>query len=368
MNERLYHVAAAAFEAACRIPTLPSGHPSRRRHGHGYGARIRAQTPATWGGFAGAQADALSDALRRAVAPLDYADLNTLLAVPTDENLARWLFARLSDVPGLDSVGIRSTADQGVDLDAGDHAHIWRRFRFEAAHQLPNVPPGHQCGRMHGHGFEVILHADQDLGGSDMGIDLDSLATHWEPLQQQLDYACMNDIPGLENPTSEMLCRWIWQRLKPRLTELSWVTVYETATAGCHYDGEHFRIWKELRFESALRLRQAPDGDRRRQLHGHSYLLRLHLTAPLDQVMGWTVDYGEVKALFTPLYRALDHHRLDRIEGIRGGGQADVAGIVAWLQARCRPLLPQLDRIDLLQTPGCGALLSWGEHSPALPT
>lgn len=365
MNAALHYVATARFEAACRIPMLAEGHPSRGLHGHSYLARVRARAETGWGGFAGAEADMLATALRNSVAPLDYADLNLQLSSPTDENLARWLMTRMGDVPGLANVGVQSTAEQGADLDGADHAHIWRRFRFEAAHQLPNVPDGHQCGRMHGHGFEVILHADQDLAGSDMGIDLDHLAACWAPLQQQLHYQCLNDIPGLENPTSEMLCEWIWRQLKPGLSELSWVTVYETATAGCHYDGRHFRIWKEMRFESALQLRRATDGDFRRQLHGHSYLLRLHLTAPLDRVMGWTVDYGEVKSLFTPIYEDLDHRRLDELPGLQ---DADVGSVLQWIRQRCQAELPQLDRIDLMQTPGCGAVLSWGEHGPALPS
>jgi len=365
VNTQLQYISAVPFEAACRIPLLPAGHPGHGLHGHSYIARVRA-TPATgWSEFPGGESESLTAALGRCVAPLNYADLNRQLANPTDENLARWLLARLAEVSGVTTVGVQSTADQGVDLDADDHAHIWRRFRFEAAHQLPNVPAGHQCGRMHGHGFEVILHADQDLAGSDMGIDLDYLAACWEPLQQQLHYQCLNDIAGLENPTSEMLSAWIWRRLRPGLPALSWVTVYETATAGCHYNGEHFRIWKELRFESALQLRRAPDGDRRRQLHGHSYLLRLHLIAALDQVMGWTVDYGEVKSAFTPIYKELDHQLLNELPGLADG---DVGSVVAWLRGRCAPLLPQLDRIDLLQTPGCGVVLSWGEHGPALPT
>ncbi len=232
-------------------------------------------------------------------------------------------------VPGIASVGIRSTADTGVDLGADDHAHLWHRFRFEAAHRLPNVPEGHQCGRMHGHGFEVILHADQDLAGADMGIDFDRIAAHWAPLGAELDHVCLNDIPGLSNPTSELLCQWLWQRLKPELPALSWVSVYETATAGCHFDGSHYRIWKDLRFESALRLTRAPDGDRRRRLHGHSYLLRLHLSAPLDEVLGWTVDYGDVKALFKPVYAQLDHHRLDQLPLLDG---ADPARLALWMR------------------------------------
>ncbi|MGB5834744.1 MAG: 6-carboxytetrahydropterin synthase, partial [Thiohalocapsa sp.] len=355
MSEQLFHLAMAPFEAALRVPILPQGHRSRRLHGHSFRARVRTQLPPGWALFDGAETDALAECLGRCVAPLDYSDLNAELPVPTDENLARWVRDRLArslSVPGIASVGIRSTADTGVDLDADDHAHLWHRFRFEAAHRLPKVPEGHQCGRMHGHGFEVILHADQDLAGVDMGIDFDRIAAHWRPLCAELDHVCLNDIAGLENPTSELLCRWIWQRLKPDLPALSWVSVYETATAGCHFDGSHFRIWKDLRFESALRLRRAPDGDRRRRLHGHSYLLRLHLSAPLDDVLGWTLDYGDVKTLFKPVYAQLDHHRLDELPLLDG---ADPARLVSWVRERVVADLPQLERIDLYQRPGCGA-------------
>ena len=375
MTEHLFHIAAAPFEAALRVPVLSAGHRAARLHGHSYRARVRAALPAGWSthgdGFAGGETDALQAALADAVAPLDYADLNAHLPVPTDENLARLVRARLdaAGVPGVATVGIRSTTETGVDLAADGHAHLWHRMRFEAAHRLPQVPDGHPCGRMHGHGFEVILHLDQDLGGdatgaADMGVDFDAIAALWAPLHAELDHACLNDIPGLENPTSELLCQWLWARLKPQEPALSWVTVYETATAGCHFDGVHYRIWKELRFESALRLAQAPDGDRRRRLHGHSYLLRLHLSAPLDDVLGWTVDYGDVKALFKPVYGRLDHHRLDTLTGPAG---ADPAGLARWIRERAAGDLPWLERIDLQQTPGCGVVLCWGALGPALP-
>ncbi len=100
-----------------------------------------------------------------------------------------------------------------------------------------------------------------------------------------------------------MISSWIWERLKPALPELSWVTVYETATCGAHFDGSHYRIWKELTLDSALRLSARPDGDPRRRIHGHTYTLRLHLHAPLDQVMGWTIDFGDVKEMFAPIFR-----------------------------------------------------------------
>ena len=364
MTERLYHMATAPFEAARRVSILPRGHRSRRLHGHSFLARVRAALPPAWAPFPGGDCGALQGALERCVATLDYRDLNAQLPVPTDENLARWIRARLA-VPGIESVGIQSTRDQGADLDGSEHVHLWRRFRFEAAHQLPKVPEGHKCGRMHGHGFEVILHADQDLGGEDMGVDFDHLGTVWAPLHREIHYACLNDMPGLENPTSEMLAAWLWRRLEPTLPALSWVTVYETATAGCHYDGRHYRIWKEQRFESALRLLQAPQGDPRRRLHGHSYLLRLHLTAPLDRVMGWTLDYGDLKVLFDPIYRQLDHRLLNDLPRL---GDADPASLALWLRDQVAARLPQLDRIDLQETPGRGAALCGGEQGPALPS
>lgn len=363
MTELLHYLAAAPFEAARQVAILPEGHRSRRLHGHSFLARVRADLPPDWAPYPGGEGGALAGALTAAVQDLDYRYLNERLDIPTDENLARWIRAQLP-VPGLASVGVRSTLDTGAELNGTDHCHLWHRFRFEAAHRLPQVPPGHQCGRMHGHGFEVILHADQDLVGQDMGVDFDYLITLWAPLQAELHHGCLNDIPGLENPTSELLARWIWERLKPVLPALSWVSVYETVTAGCHYDGEHYRIWKELRFEGALRLASAPEGDSRRRLYGHSYLLRLHLTSPLDQVLGWTVDYGDVKTLFKPVYNRLDHHRLDELPGLVA---ADPASLVRWIRNEVSTVLPQMDRVDLYETPGTGVSLCWGRLGPALP-
>lgn len=363
MTEHLYQVAAASFEAARRVSVLPTGHRARRLHGHGFIAKVRAALPLTWAAFPGDETDALERALRQCVAPLDYGDLNEHLPVPTDENIARWIRARLA-APGVATIGVQSTAEQGVDLDASDQAHVWRRFRFEAAHRLPYVAEGHPCGRMHGHGFEVILHVKQNLSGQDMGVDYDYLDEIWRPLHLSLDHACLNEIPGLDNPTSEHLARWIWERISSDVPALSCVTVYETHTAGCHYDGRHYRIWKERRFESALRLVMAPSHDRRHRLHGHSYLLRLHLTAPLDEVLGWTIDYGDVKALFQPVYARLDHHDLQQLPRLR---QADPGHLLFWIREEIAARLSSLDRIDLYERPGCGAILSWGELGPALP-
>eukprot|EP01137_Pigoraptor_chileana_P014236 Opistho-2@68618 len=168
------HAASCGFESACQIPALPEGHRSRGLHGHSYFATVRVQLPADWAPFPGGEVEELRRRLEACVAPLDYALLNQTLPQPTDENIARWIRQRLETefgVPGILQVGIQSTAQEGVDLDVNGVAHVWRRYRFQAAHQLPNVPAGHKCGRMHGHGFEVIIHANQDLGERDISID-----------------------------------------------------------------------------------------------------------------------------------------------------------------------------------------------------
>jgi 6-pyruvoyltetrahydropterin/6-carboxytetrahydropterin synthase len=363
LSDSLYYVAASPFESARMVEILPQGHRSRNLHGHSFLAKLRVDLPENWAPFPGGEVDSLSEKLTTCVEPLNYDLLNNHMEIPTDENLARWIRDNL-DVPGIKTVGVQSTREQGADLNEDNHAHIWRRFRFEAAHQLPNVPEGHQCGRMHGHGFEVILHANQDLGSRDMGVDFDHLQECWLPVHRELHRSCLNEIVGLENPTSEMLSEWIWSRLKDVIPDLSWVTVYETATAGCHYDGLDYRIWKEQAFEGALTHKRAPKGDSRGNLLGHSYLTRLHLTAPLDEVMGWTVDYGDVKEIFKPVYKQLDHHRLDELDGISDG---DSGTVVKWMKTHMADRLPELDRIDLYENSGCGVLLSWGNRVPILP-
>lgn len=363
MIDKLLYVAAAGFEAARSVDCLPAGHRSRRLHGHSFLGEVRVSLPDRWAAFPGGEVGQLTQRLKDCVAPLDYNHLNSKLAVPTDENLARWIRQQL-DVPGIEYVGVQSTLHEGVDLDQADRAHVWRRYIFQSAHQLPNVPHGHKCGRMHGHGFEVLLHASRSLGDCNLAVDYDQLDAVWEPIRAQLHHACLNDIPGLENPTSENISAWIWAQLKPVLPELSWVTVYETASCGAHFDGSHYRIWKEFSLDSAVHLKCAPDGDVRRRIHGHTFTLRLHLHAPLDQVMGWTVDFGDVKVVFNPIFKQLDHQPLYEL---MGDEDSDTASLARRIKTMAAPLIPSLDRIDLNESRGCGVILSWGELGPALP-
>lgn len=119
---------------------------------------------------------------------------------------------------------------------------IHKEFRFESAHRLPFVPEGHKCQRLHGHSFRVQLTATGPLREPEGWImDFDAIRAAFEPLRVQLDHNYLNEVEGLENPTSENLAVWIWQRVKPTLAELSAVHVMETCTSGCVYRGEDVR-------------------------------------------------------------------------------------------------------------------------------
>lgn len=115
---------------------------------------------------------------------------------------------------------------------------IFKEFIFEAAHYLPNVPEGHKCGRLHGHSFRVRLYItgpiDEHVGWI---MDFADVKTAFKPIYNRLDHHYLNDIEGLENPTSENIARWIWNELKPLLPQLSKVELHETCTAGCVYSG-----------------------------------------------------------------------------------------------------------------------------------
>ena len=118
------------------------------------------------------------------------------------------------------------------------NVRLVRKVGFEAAHRLPNVPEGHKCQRLHGHSFrvEIIVEGPVDAN-TGWFIDYAVIDDAFAPLFEQLDHNYLNDVAGLENPTSEILCRWLWERLSPALPALTRIVVHETCNAACEYDG-----------------------------------------------------------------------------------------------------------------------------------
>jgi 6-pyruvoyltetrahydropterin/6-carboxytetrahydropterin synthase len=116
---------------------------------------------------------------------------------------------------------------------------IFKLFTIEAAHRLPFVPVGHKCSRLHGHSFQIEVHVrgplDPRLGWV---IDFDDLKAAFKSVEDRIDHHYLNEVEGLENPTSENLARWIWRQLQSSLPSLSKIVVRETCTSGCIYTGE----------------------------------------------------------------------------------------------------------------------------------
>jgi 6-pyruvoyltetrahydropterin/6-carboxytetrahydropterin synthase len=114
-----------------------------------------------------------------------------------------------------------------------------KTFQFEAAHLLPRLPKSHKCRRLHGHSFKVEIVVEGELDGR-LGwvMDYADMSKAFKPIWERLDHRYLNEIPGLENPTSENIAVWIWNKLKPQLQLLTQVVVAETCTARCVYRGK----------------------------------------------------------------------------------------------------------------------------------
>lgn len=113
-------------------------------------------------------------------------------------------------------------------------AELVREYRFEAAHRLPRLPVGHKCHRLHGHSFrfELLLEGEVDAHTGFL-IDFGDVDVVVAPLLELLDHHYLNEVEGLDNPTSEVLAGWLLARLGAALPLLQAVTVAETCDARC---------------------------------------------------------------------------------------------------------------------------------------
>ena len=275
---------------------------------------------------------------------LDYSDLNTVLSEPTDIRIANHIHNSL-DIGAIENIHLKSEPDKGVHIRSGN-TNIWRSFRLESAHQLPHVAPEHKCSRMHGHGFTVALH--HTLSNSDLNdsFNYSTIEKLWQPIDKQLNYACLNEFKGLENPTSENLCTWILEKVKAENNSLSAVTVLETPTSGCQYDGDKHTTWKDFTIDCALE-----SDNSWASVYGHTYLIRIYVQSDLDPVYGWTVDFGDIKALFDEQAASLDHYNISREHDIKNS-----ADLASHLFSALQTSLPKLARIDVLHKPGQGVI------------
>ena len=114
---------------------------------------------------------------------------------------------------------------------------LFKEFTFEAAHKLPLVPKNHKCSSLHGHSFKVKICIEGPLNEMGWVMDFSELKEICSPHIKQLDHSYLNKIEGLENPTSENIAIWLWEKIAPSLQELYSIAVMETCNSGCEYYG-----------------------------------------------------------------------------------------------------------------------------------
>jgi len=115
---------------------------------------------------------------------------------------------------------------------------IWKRYRFEAAHRLPKTQPTHKCHNLHGHNFVVSMSFVGEVNSDGWLVDFGDITVASNTIKTVVDHRHLNDIPGLENPTSEVLATWIWDRMMVLIPCLSSVQVQENDDCGAVYRGQ----------------------------------------------------------------------------------------------------------------------------------
>ena len=205
------------------------------------------------------------DAISDLQSQLDHSLLNDIIDHPSDVNIVNYIYDKLNSLD-IQSVVLTSAYDRGVYRDR-HNLSAWQTYQFESAHKLPNVPEYHKCGRMHGHSFFTTLYTP--LKTSDESMDTDLLDNAWQPIKEKVNFKCLNNIEGLENPTSENLAAWIWHCINNSGTTISRVEVLETPTSGCSYTGNQHTAWKDFSLDCALNAGSGMD-----TLFGHTFHVR----------------------------------------------------------------------------------------------
>lgn len=116
---------------------------------------------------------------------------------------------------------------------------LFKQFKFDSAHFLPNVPEGHKCRGLHGHTYQLILYfegkIDEKLGWI---MDFSEIKRVVDPIIECIDHKLLNEVEGLENPTCELIAIWLWDKIRLKIPQLSRIKLFETPTSGVIFEGE----------------------------------------------------------------------------------------------------------------------------------
>jgi 6-pyruvoyltetrahydropterin/6-carboxytetrahydropterin synthase len=367
MFSKTSFITRQSFEAARRLKPIDTAPHLGQLHGHSFLASLATNQALGTPAFAGDELRTTQQVLARALTSFDYCYLNDVLKqTPYDSTLGAWLYQAISD-SNITTMAINSTAYQGIQLDYDEPNNgritAWRRYRFEAAHQLTAVPANHKCGTMHGHGFEVAIYCTHStIDSTSLLIEVcneqllyKKIDTAWQPIFERMHHSCLNTITELPSPTSECIAQWLWKQLKNELPQLARIQVYETPTSGVEFDGAVYYVWKDFTFDSATQLTNAPSSDKRSSIFGHTYQVQVKLCGPELTKEGWLWDFYDIKTAFAPMLISVDHQVIHKQKHLASGTAETIAH---WMLKELTQDIPMLHSIALFETPMCGVVVT----------
>ena len=110
-----------------------------------------------------------------------------------------------------------------------------REFTFDAAHSLGHYPAGHANTRVHGHSFRARITVEGQPDGNGQIVDLEEMGRQLSALRNRLDHQMLNEIEGLDQPTLENLCLFIWENLQNSLPQICAVEVFRDSLGQSQY-------------------------------------------------------------------------------------------------------------------------------------
>ena len=116
---------------------------------------------------------------------------------------------------------------------------VYKKFNIESARSIPNLPKTHPCHHIHGHSFKIIISVKGPVNKQNgFVVDFQDIDDAFSSFKKELDHSYLNDIEGLQNPTSENICIWIWDKIQSSLPNIYKIEIKETDSTGCIYKGE----------------------------------------------------------------------------------------------------------------------------------
>lgn len=328
-----------AFEAARQLGQMPKKYASPCIHGHSFLLNVRQWSEIEDESVVFSHMDSSFSPL---IHQMNYGFLNQKLGMkePSNFQILQWISLQKPEA-SIKNWTLQSIAGQECRLQSSGLKTMMWSTTLHAAHFLPHVPLGHKCKNLHGHNFHINLHWNVDSDWE--ALEAESMTFIVQPFFASLNHRLLNEISGLENPTSEIFCAWIWQQLMPLIPSLTEITVYETRTAGCTYGGNLWRGFKTFELDSAW--------SQKGVLHGYSYTITLFFTSQLDPYLGWTIDYGDIKNRFQECFKTLDHRYLNEVLQTE---TPSLKAMARFIEARLTPVLPELSGISIDFMPQTG--------------